>query len=90
MARLFRFGNATYRYQQLAAADVTEDDYRHWLEGLPEKMRRAVERDGFEKSKTCLPLRRHALERRDVGQEEFVKSLLSPEDWAAWQAKRNK
>ena len=90
MARLFRFGNATYRYQQLATDDVTEDDYRHWLEGLPAKMRQAVERDGFEKSRTCLPLRRHALERRDVGQDAFIQFLLSPEDWAAWQASRDK
>lgn len=48
MARLFRLGNATYRYQQLADGEVTEQDYQHWLEGLPERFRRAMEREGFE------------------------------------------
>ncbi|UYZ65282.1 hypothetical protein [Hymenobacter weizhouensis] len=82
MARLFRLGNATYRYQQQAVGEVTEEDYRHWLEGLPERMRRAVEREGFEKAKTSLGLRRHALERRDMGYSAFMQSILSPEDWA--------
>lgn len=87
-ARLFRLGNAAYRYQQQAEGEVTEDDYRHWLEGLPEKMRRVVEREGFEKSKRVLGLRRHALERRDIGYDEFVQSLVSAEDWAYEQSLR--
>lgn len=66
-ARLFRLGNASYRYQQQAAGEVTEDDFRHWLEGLPVKMRAAMARDGFKASKNSLPLRRHALERCDLG-----------------------
>lgn len=81
-ARLFRLGNASYRYQQQAAGEVTEDDFRHWLEGLPEQMRLAMERDGFEASKHSLPLRRHALERRDLGHDAFLQAILSPEDWA--------
>jgi hypothetical protein len=81
-ARLFRLGNASYRYQQLAAGEVTEADYQDWLEGLPERMRAAVERKGFEKSKGSLGLRRHALERRDIGYAAFMQNILSPEDWA--------
>ena len=81
-ARLFRLGNASYRYQQQAAGEVTEDDFHHWLAGLPEKMRVVMERDGFEASKKSLPLRRHALERRDLGYDAFLKAILSPEDWA--------
>jgi hypothetical protein len=81
-ARLFRLGNASYRYQQQAAGEVTEDDFRHWLEGLSEKMRAAMARDGFEASKNSLPLRRHALERRDLGYNAFLQAILSPEDWA--------
>lgn len=45
-------------------------------------MRAAVEREGFERNKTALPLRRHALERRDVGYDEFMRATLSPDDWA--------
>ncbi|MGI4864373.1 MAG: hypothetical protein ACRYFZ_10665 [Janthinobacterium lividum] len=81
-ARLFRLGNASYRYQQQAEGAVTEDDFRHWLEGLPERMRVAMERDGFEASQNSLPLRRHALERRDLGHDAFLQAILSPEDWA--------
>ncbi|GAB2961449.1 hypothetical protein GCM10027048_31920 [Hymenobacter coalescens] len=44
MARLFRLGNATYRYQQLADGEVTEEDYQHWLEGLPDGFRKAMEK----------------------------------------------
>jgi hypothetical protein len=80
-ARLFRLGNASYRYQQQAQGEVTEEDFHHWLEGLPEKMRAAMERDGFEASKHSLPLRRHALERRDLGYDAFLQAILSPEDW---------
>ena len=81
-ARLFRLGNASYRYQQQAQGEVTEDDFHHWLEGLPEQMRAAMVRDGFEVSKNSLPLRRHALERRDLGYDAFLQAILSPEDWA--------
>jgi hypothetical protein len=82
MAWLFRLGNATYRYQQLADGEVTEEDYRHWLEGLPERFRKAMEKGGFAGAKSSLVLRRHALERRDVGYSAFMQAILSPEDWA--------
>ena len=84
-AQLFRLGNASYRYQQQAAGNITEADYRDWLEGLPAKMRRVVEQEGFEVSKRSLALRRHALERRDQGYEAFLQAILSPEDWACQQ-----
>ena len=87
-ARLFRLGNASYRYQQQAEGEVTEDDFRDWLEGLPAKMRQAMAREGFEKNKAALPLRRHALERRDVGYDEFMRAMVSPEDWAYEQSLR--
>lgn len=87
-ARLLRLGNAAFRYQQQAEGEVTEDDFRHWLEGLPDQMRQVMEREGFEKNKTALPLRRHALERRDNGYDEFVRSLVSAEDWEYEQSLR--
>lgn len=90
MARLYRLGNATYRYQQLAAGEVTEADYQDWLEGLPERMRGAMETEGFEGCKSSLALRRHALERRDVGYAAFMQSMLSPEDWAFEQQPRQR
>lgn len=88
MARLFRLGNATYRYQQLADGEVTETDYQHWLEGLPERFRRAMEKGGFTGAKSSVALRRHALERRNVGYSAFMQSVLSSEDWAFEQQQR--
>lgn len=41
-----------------------------------------MERDGFEASKNSLPLRRHALERRNLGYDAFLQVILCPEDWA--------
>nr|GEV52262.1 hypothetical protein [Tanacetum cinerariifolium] len=87
-ARLFRLGNASYRYQQQAVGEITETDYLDWLEGLPAKMRRVVKQEGFEQSKSNLALRRHALERRDIGYDAFMQALLSPEDWAYQQQYR--
>ena len=81
-ARLFRLGNATYCYQQQAHGAVTEADFHHWLEGLLEKTRAVMEREGVEASQNNWPLRHHALERRDPGQEAFLQAILSPEDWA--------
>ena len=41
-----------------------------------------MKHDGFEASKNSLPLRRHALERRDLGHDAFLQVIPSPEDWA--------
>ena len=41
-----------------------------------------MERDGFETRKNSLPLRWHALERRDLGYDALLKAILSTEDWA--------
>ena len=81
-AYLYRLGNASYRYQQQAVGQISEADYRNWLEGLPANMRRAMQREGFEQCKTNLALRRHALERRDQGYDAFMQALLTPEVWA--------
>ena len=80
MARLFRLGNATFCYQQQATGEIKEADYQDWLRGLPVGMREAMEQEGFEKAKSSLGLRRHALERRDIGYSAFMQSILSPED----------
>ena len=85
-ARLLRLGNASYRYQQQAVGEITETDYLDWLEGLRPNVRRVVEQEGFEQSKSSLALRRHALERREQGYAAFMQAILSPEDWAYQQS----
>ncbi|WP_373513754.1 hypothetical protein [Persicitalea sp.] len=80
----FNFGNAAYRYSGLASGSVTREDYEDWLEGLPENIAKSFRKKGIEGSQNSLALRRHILERRDVGMDEFVARLLKPEDLAKW------
>lgn len=39
---------------------------------------------GYQGCKSTLPLQRHALERRDVGMDVFIRKLLNDEDFAVW------
>lgn len=84
-AQLFRFGNAAMHYYNKEKATATEEDYLDWLEGLKEPMLSDMKIRGFEGCKTMIPLLRHALERRDIGINQFVKGLLNQEDFAAWE-----
>lgn len=78
------FGNASYRYMSLARGEETLEDFEDWLEGLPEKVRKVFEKEGFEAAKTAWPFRRHVMERRDLGMDEYIQKLLRPSDWEKW------
>jgi hypothetical protein len=78
------FGNASYRYMSLARGEETIEDFEEWLEGLPENIRKHFEEEGFEASKSAWPFRRHVMERRDIGMDEYIKRLLRPADWEKW------
>lgn len=80
----FNYGNAAYRHSDLASGSVTQEDYENWLEGLPENKVIFFRKKGFEGNRNSLALRRHALERRDVGMDEFVANLVKPEDLVKW------
>lgn len=84
-AQLLRFGNATYCYYHFNEADVTEADYLEWLAGLPERPQATMRVLGFEGNKDALPLRRYVLEKNDVGLSDYLRVLLSPADWQAYQ-----
>jgi hypothetical protein len=79
-ALLFNHGNAAYRYYQI---EPTQEEFKDWLVGLPENIRKKFEEDGFESSKNVLPFLRFAQELRDVGMDEYLKKLLTPEDYIA-------
>ncbi|WKN46508.1 hypothetical protein [Tunicatimonas pelagia] len=83
----FRVGNAAYLYHQqaLILEEPTEEDFQHWLEGLPENIRRNKEAEGFEKCRTHVPFTRHVMERRDIGMDDWMKRNLSDEDYNFWQ-----
>lgn len=84
-AQLLRVGNAAYRYHQLADNRLTEDDFAHWVAGLPPRMRQAMTTAGFAAAGSSWAFRRHALERRNLGYAAFMQQNLSAHDWAFWQ-----
>ncbi len=79
-ALMFNYGNAIFRYHQV---EPTPEDYEQWLEGLPDRARKTFEEMGFEQNKLSFPLKRFANEMRDKGMDEYIKSLLKPEDYKA-------
>lgn len=85
IAQLLRWGNATYCYYH-HEADVTETDYLEWLEGLPARTQATMRALGHTGLRESLPLRRYVLEKNDIGISDFLKILLSPYDWQAYQA----
>ena len=46
----------------------------------------ATERKGFKAGKNSLPLRRYALDGRDLGHGAFLQAVLLPKSWAYQQA----
>ena len=82
-ARLFRIGNVTMCYMNNDEIDFnpTEEDFENWLSGLPENMQNHFRADGLEKSKSALPFRRFYMEYNDIGLDEYMKRLLSPQDY---------
>ena len=84
---LFTHGNITYRYHQEAREfNPTELDFKEWLEGLPENIRRDMERQGFEASKGLLSFTRYVNEKNDIGIDEYVRQQMDLEDWAEYQS----
>lgn len=80
-AQLLRVSNAAYRYHALADGHQTPADFKHWLAGLPSRMQEQVEQDGFEAATGIWAFRRHILERRNIGYDEFMQLTLAREDW---------
>ncbi len=84
-ALLLRFGNASYSYHQGAQAlEPSEDDYKEWLEGLRENIRRDMEIKGFEGCKGVVSFTRYVNEKNDIGMLEWMKNNLSAEDFKAY------
>lgn len=92
--RIFRVGNAVYCYHLQAggknhdptSVKPTEEDFKDWLDGLSEIVRKDMESKGFEACKAILPFTRHVLERRDIGLEEWMKKHLSEPDFEWWKS----
>ena len=80
-ARLFRFGNASYiYYQEAEELEPTETDFKEWLTGLPENVRRDMEIQGFELCKGILSFSRYVMEKNDIGMDRWMEQHLSKND----------
>ena len=84
MAYTMRTTNASLHYYRELEADPTEEDFEEWLNILPDNLSQAFRKDGYEKCKGVLALRRHTAERNDVGMSEYMRQALSIEDFNRW------
>lgn len=83
-ARLFRLGNAAYRYQQLSSSTDyarLKFFYEEWLQGLPADISYEMKKKSLEGCKDMLPFTRYVNERKDIGMDEWMKEHLSSEDY---------
>lgn len=84
-ARFFRYGNAVYRFHQLANAPRNKDSlklyYEEWLQGLPLNIAEDMEKKGFEQCKSITSFTRYVNERCDIGLDDWLKLNLSEEDY---------
>ena len=93
-ARIFRIGNASIHYQNLAFSSTFDDEklkiyYLEWLEGLPVNIRTAMEKKGFDNCKTMLPFTRYINERgNDIGMDAWMKEHISEEDYKYYKGDR--
>jgi len=89
-ASLFRVGNASFIYHQMAenvSAKNLESYYQEWLEGLPANISKVMKAKGFENCRTMIPFTRYVNEREDFGMDEWMKSNLSEEDYIFYKTK---
>jgi len=83
-ATLFRVGNASYIYHQMAketSPEKLETYYREWLEELPPNIRADMKKRGFEECKSVLPFTRYVNERNGISMDEWMKKHLSKADY---------
>jgi len=83
-AALFRIGNASYIYQQLAdetSPEKLELYYYDWLETLPPNIREGMKKKGFEECMTTVPFTVYVNERNGIGMDEWMKKHLSKADY---------
>jgi hypothetical protein len=84
-AFLFRVGNCTYRYYEITKdTEVTEQDWRMWLQSLAPRIREAMEVQGFKKCAYILDFRNFVLSKKDIPLDNFLRLHLSRKDFNRW------
>lgn len=79
---LFTYGNLAYLYHQQALKYGSLEDYwKEWLEGLPNNIKKDMEKRGFESCKNILSFTRFVLEKNDIGMDEYIRKHMDEEDY---------
>ena len=85
--RLLRIGRITTDYyKQLNAQELTEKDFKLWIESLEEPMRGVFNKKGLEDCRGVLNFQRFILELQDNGLDEYLKNNLTEEDFNFYRA----
>ena len=83
-AAMFRIGNASFIYHQLAnntSEKTLKAYYLEWLERLPPNIQKDMKKKGFDCCKNVLPFTRYVNERKDIGMDEWMREHLSEKDY---------
>ena len=85
--RLIRIGHIfTAYYKQLNPQDLTEDNFRLWIEGLHDPMKTVFTKKGLQDCRGVVAFQRFILELQDNGLEEYLKKELTEEDYIFYKA----
>ena len=85
--RLLRIGRITTGYyKQLNTQELTEKDFKLWIESLEEPMRGVINKKGLEDCRGVLNFQRFILELQDKGLDEYLKNNLTEEDFNFYRA----
>jgi hypothetical protein len=76
-------------YKQLNPEDLTEENFKLWIESLQEPMRTAFNKKGLRLCKGVLNFQRFILELNDLGLDEFLKENLTPEEYSFYMDSKN-
>lgn len=83
--RLLRIGNACNNYyRQLKAKELTEEEFKLWIESLEEPMKSSFKDKGLDSCRGVLNFQRFILELQDKGLDEYLKINLTVEDYSYW------
>lgn len=73
-------------YKQLNRDELTDKDFKLWIESLLEPMRGAFRKQGLDNCRGVLNFQRFILELQDKGLDEYMRENLTEEDNRYWKA----
>ena len=87
--RLIRIGHTCNDYyRQLNPKELTEENFKLWIESLEDPMRGSFKNKGLDSCRGVLNFQRFILELQDKGLDEYLKNNLTDEDFSYWIANK--